>query len=131
LPVAGYEVLQVTFAFPLDLVADRDGGATCTIRLAGRFDFTDTHQHKFKLDAAEDRWEDLTAVLCLRHDRLKSVRASQTGDLVIEFDSGCHIEAGPSDHYENWQVTGLGFMLIASPGGGVFVFPNGSTTPGT
>ncbi|MHB8695916.1 MAG: DUF6188 family protein [Solirubrobacteraceae bacterium] len=78
------------------------------------------------LDASGDRWEDLAAVLCLRHDRIRSGRASEAGHLVVEFESGATLAAAPSEMYESWAVSGPGFQLIALAGGGVAVFADGS-----
>jgi hypothetical protein len=41
LPIDGFEVLQITFAYPIDVVAYGDGGASATIRFETRFDFAD------------------------------------------------------------------------------------------
>ena len=57
LPIRGYEVMQVTFAFPLDIVAYIDGGDSCMIRLEGDFHFTGVGQDVCALDASGDRWE--------------------------------------------------------------------------
>jgi hypothetical protein len=50
--------------------------------------------------------------------------ADEAAKLTVAFVSGRRIEAGPVDGYENWQVTGPGFQLIAMPGGEVAVFGN-------
>jgi hypothetical protein len=125
LPISGYEVLQVTFAFPLDIVAYAEGGATCMLRFEDTLDFSAPGQAVQRLDAAGECWEDLTVVLCLRHDRIKSALASETGHLAVEFESGRRIEAISSEMYESWQVSGPGFQLIALPGGGVAMFRTG------
>jgi Family of unknown function (DUF6188) len=122
LPIQGYEVLQTTFAYPLDIVVYGDAGTTGIIRLAGRFDFVEAGQQRHSLDASGERWQDLTPVLCLRHDRVASARATESGDLTVRFESGSLIEAGPSEMYENWEVSGPGFQLIALPSGSVAVF---------
>ena len=127
LPIQGYEVLQITLAFLVDVVAYGDGGATATIRFEGDFRFTEPGRESQFLDVSEQRWEDLTAVLSLRHDRVQSARVSESGQLVVEFASGRGLEAGPNQAYENWEVSGPGFQLIASPGGGVAVFDSDRT----
>jgi Family of unknown function (DUF6188) len=121
LPIRGFVVLHVTFAFRLDIVAYGDEGATATIILAGRFEFTHDGQ-RVSLDAAGQPWEALTPVLGLRHDPVSSAQASEDGQLIVDFESGSRIEAGPDEMYENWDVSGPGFRLIAMPGGDVAVW---------
>jgi Family of unknown function (DUF6188) len=88
LPIQGYEVLQTTFAYPLDIVVYGDAGTTGIIRLEGRFEFVEPGQQRHSLDASGERWQDLTPVLCLRHDRVASARATESGDLTVRFESG-------------------------------------------
>jgi hypothetical protein len=114
-------VLQITFAFALD-VAYADGGASSAITLGASFDFTTADRHVLALNAATDRWDELTVVLGLRHDGIQSCRASQAGDLAVEFESGARIAAATHGKYESWAVSGPGFQLIAVPGGGVTAF---------
>jgi Family of unknown function (DUF6188) len=122
LPLAGFEVLQVTFAYPIDLVAYGPDGASASPRFAGSFSLIEAEGAVVQLDASESTWEELAAVLALRHDRLRSVRPDDAAALVVEFASGRRIEAGRHESYENWHVTGPGFQLIALPGGSVAVF---------
>jgi hypothetical protein len=56
LPIKDHEVLQMTFAYPLDIVVYGDAGATGMIRLEGRFDFAEAEQQRHSLDAFGDRW---------------------------------------------------------------------------
>lgn len=121
LPVGGYEVLEITFANALSITAYGDGGATCTISLGGLFDFIDSGGHH-ALDADGRRWDELTAVLGLRRDRLESAHATQAGKLAVAFATGRRIEAGPAPMFENWHVSCPGLELIAMPGGGVAAF---------
>lgn len=121
LPVSGYEVLEVTFAYPLYIRAYGDGGTACTISLSGSFEFIDLGGHPV-LDASRQPWEELTSVLGLRHDRLESAHVTQTGELAVTFATGRRIQAGPTPMYENWEISGDGFQLIAMPDGGVAVF---------
>lgn len=125
LPISGYEVLQITFAYPVDIVAYGDGGATACMRVEGEFQFSNAKGGQSCLDASGEHWEELTPLLSLRHDRVATAHASETGRLRVEFASGSRIEAGPSEMYENWQISGPGFQVVALPGGGVAVFPNG------
>jgi hypothetical protein len=121
LPVGGYEVLEITFAYSLYIQAHGDDGATCTIGLAGEFNFVDPGgQHVF--DVSRRPRDELASILGLRHDRLESVHATPAGDLAVAFASGRRLQAGPSPMYENWHISGSGFELIATPGGGVAVF---------
>lgn len=121
LPVGGYEVLEITFGYSLSIQAHGDDGAICTISLEGAFEFIDTEaQHA--LDVSRQPWSELTPVLGLRRDRLESAHATQAGDLAVAFATGRRIQAGPTPMYENWNLSGPGFELIAMPGGGVAVF---------
>jgi len=122
LSVTGFEVLQVTFAYPIDIVAYGPDGATVTIRFEGAFELVEPGGESQKLDASKDSWEHLSVVLALRHDRLRSVHADDSAPLLVEFASSRRIKAGPTPGYENWQVTGRDFSLISLPDGGVAVF---------
>jgi hypothetical protein len=122
LPLHGFEVLQITFAYPIDVVAYGDGGVDAIIRFEGPFRYLDSDGTAHDLDASKDSWEGLSVILALRHDRLQTVTADRAAELRVEFASGRRIEAGPVHMYENWQVTGPGFQLIAMPGGDVAVF---------
>ncbi len=55
-------------------------------------------------------------MLSLRHDRIAPATADERGRLIVGFDSGRVIEAGPDASYENWEISGPGFQLIATPG---------------
>jgi hypothetical protein len=119
----------IAIAFPIDVVAYGDGGASALIKFEGDFRFTEPGEEPRFLDASEQQSEELTAVLSLRRDRIRSAHASEDGQLVVEFASGRRLEAGPNQAYENWQVSGPGFQLIANPGGGVAVLDSGTTQP--
>jgi hypothetical protein len=54
--------------------------------------------------------------LALRHDWLQTVTVDRAAELTVEFASGRRVEAGPVHMYENWQVTGPRFQLIAMLG---------------
>jgi hypothetical protein len=123
LPIRGYEVLQVTFAYPIDVVAYGDGGASAIIRFEGPFELTDATGRTHRLDASKQAWPDLAVVLSLRHDRVVEADASEDeATLRVSFASGSLLTAGPIPQYESWQVTAPGFQLIARPGGGVAHF---------
>jgi len=125
LPIDGYDVLQITFAYPIDVVAYGDGGVSAAIRLEQGFDIHDPDGVRH-FDASAQPWEELAGVLALRHDRIAHATATEDdAKLRIEFESGRVLTAGPHPRYENWAVTGEGFQLIAMPGGGVAHFPNG------
>jgi hypothetical protein len=126
LPLADYEVLQVTFAFPIDIVIYGEGGEAGLIRLAGGFEFTQQRQGVGSFDASQQPWEELTPVLSLRHDRVRSARVSEPGNLVVEFESGRRMKAGSTPMYENWEISGPGFQLIALPTSGVALFRDGT-----
>ena len=57
LPIEGFEVLQMTFAYSIDVVAYGDGGASALIRFESHFDFAD-HGGTHHMDAARQRWEE-------------------------------------------------------------------------
>jgi hypothetical protein len=123
LPIRDFEVLQITFAYPVDVVAYGDGGASAIIRFEGPFEFTDATGRTHRLDAAKQSWSDLAVVLSLRHDRVAEADATEDeATLRVAFASGSLLSAGPTPQYESWQVTAPGFQLIARPGGGVAHF---------
>jgi hypothetical protein len=118
LPVNGHEVLQVTFAFPIDVIAYGDGGASTSIRFEGAFDYGEPDGEIQHLNAANQPWEHLAVLLALRRDRLKNATASVDGQLQITLATGRTLTAGPDHNYENWAIWGAGYHLIALPGGG-------------
>jgi hypothetical protein len=83
LPLNGFEVLQITFAYPIDIVAYGDGGVDAIIRFEGAFRCIDADCAAHDLDASSDSWEELSVVLSLRHDRLRSVVAEVKSYLVV------------------------------------------------
>lgn len=125
LPVADYEVLQVTFAYPLDIVAYGEEAASLLIRVESAFRLEHPDATSQDFDVSKEPWEALTPVLALRHDRVGSAVARSDGTMTISFASGRRISSWPDPNYENWQLTGPGFMLICTPGGEVAVFENG------
>jgi hypothetical protein len=50
LPIRGYEVLLITFGFPIGIVVYRDVDISATISLAGAFSVTELG-HRVSLDA--------------------------------------------------------------------------------
>ena len=62
LPLEGVEVLQVTFADPIDIGAYGDGGVDAMIRFDGTFQYVESDVAASDLDASKDSWEDLTLV---------------------------------------------------------------------
>jgi len=122
LPVEGFEVLQVTFGYPIFIVAYGPDGASVTIQFEGAFEVVEPGGARRKLDASTDSWEEMSIVLSLRHDHLHSVQAEDSAALAVEFRSGRRIAAGPTAGYENWQVSGRDFSLVSLPGGGVALF---------
>lgn len=104
LPIEGFEVLQITFAYPIDLVAYVDGGASAIIRFENRFDFADADDLRH-LDASSQSWQELAVLLSLRHDRTATATATEDdAQLRIDFESGRVLTAGPHPNYENWAV---------------------------
>jgi hypothetical protein len=117
LPFEGFEVLAVVFAFSIDVVAWDDKGTTATTRLHGRFRLSDADGRSHDLDAENQSWEELAVILALRHDKIMSATATETAQLLVEFQSGRSLSAAPNDApYEHWEVTGPDFKLIALPG---------------
>jgi hypothetical protein len=123
LPIEGFEVSSLVFAYPIDIVAYGDGGVSTRIRFQGAFDFAQPRRRIRHLGAGDAKWPEFAVLFVLRFDRI--ARASATEDdaqLQIDFASGRVLTAGPDPHYENWEVTGPGFQLISLPGGGVAHF---------
>jgi Family of unknown function (DUF6188) len=117
LPVEGWKVLTVIFAFQIDIIAYGYAGSTCTIRLAGAFELSESGGRTHELDAARQSWEELAPVLSLRHDALSSVMATDNAQLLVSFGSGRKLGATADDTpYEHWEVTAPGGRLIALPG---------------
>jgi hypothetical protein len=119
LPVEGWDVLTVIFAFQIDIIAYGDGGPTCTIRLAGTFQFSEPDGQVHNLDAEQQSWGDLTPVLNLRHDKIASATATAAAHLLVTFASGRTLGAEADGRpYEHWQIDAPGIKLIALPGDG-------------
>ncbi|HME01468.1 MAG TPA: DUF6188 family protein [Solirubrobacteraceae bacterium] len=119
LPVQGFEVLMIVFAFPLDIVAYGNGGSDVTIRFGGRFTLTQPDGHRHELDAEQQSWQELAVVLALRHEKLASATASEAARLDVKLESGWALRAeADGTPYEHWEVTGPGYKLVALPGDG-------------
>jgi Family of unknown function (DUF6188) len=118
LPVEGFEVLGVEFGFPIDIVTYGDGGVSTRIQFGGSFEFSEPDGEVHRLSASDQSWEELAVVLSLRHDYIKSAIATAAAQLRLEFVSGRCLSAGPDPDYENWQISGPEFNLIALPGNG-------------
>src|SRR5579862_1082197 len=88
LPIAGLEVLHMTFSYGIDIVAYGDGGVTSAIRLSGTFDLTEPDAGVLHLDVNEQSWADLVPLFALRHDRITRARATKDASLRVEFRSG-------------------------------------------
>lgn len=118
LSVEGWDVLTVIFAFQIDIIAYGEG-PTCTIRLAGAFQVSESDGHVHNLDVEQQAWEDLTPVLSLRHDKIASVMATDDAHLLVRFASGRTLSAEADGRpYEHWQIDAPGIKLIALPGDG-------------
>lgn len=116
LPVEGWDVLTIMFAFQIDIIAYGEG-PTCTIRLGGAFQLLGPEGHVHELDAEQHPWEELTPVLSLRHDKIASVNATEDARLLVRFNSGRTLSAEADGRpYEHWQVDAPGIKLIALPG---------------
>jgi Family of unknown function (DUF6188) len=118
LPVEGWDILTVIFAFQIDIIAYDERGA-CKIRLAGAFKLAEPDGRVHELDAEEQSWEELTPVLSLRHDTLSSVTATDDAQLLVRLGSERTLSAeADGSPYEHWEVTVPGIKLIALPGDG-------------
>lgn len=122
LSLDGFEVLQVTFAYPIDIVAYGPEGVDVTIRFEGAFELVEPDGTRRELDASRNTWEELSVVLSLRHDHPQSVHVEEGAALTVTFGSGPEIHAGATPDYDSWQVSGDDYSLISMPGGGVAVF---------
>lgn len=70
-------------------------------------------------------WDQLVPVFALRHQRVKSVVATEAGELSVEFENGSTLRAGSHEKYESWEVAADDALIVALPGSGVAVW--GST----
>ena len=134
LPIQGFEILHMTFgAILVDIVAYGDSqprsdqrsgnhAPSVMLRFEGEFELVELDGEVRRLDLEQQEWSALTPLFALRHDRIGSAVASADGNLELTLDSGRSLRAGPHPAYENWEVAGPGFRLIATPGGGVAVF---------
>ncbi len=123
-PLAGFDVIEVNFSGAIYVTAygkraeDEKQAPSTTITLGGAFGLVDRSGVDHRL-SAEDPWETLTPLFSLRHDTIESAIADRNGWLVVKFDSGATLEAGPVGGYENWQISGPGGILIVGlPRGG-------------
>jgi hypothetical protein len=119
LPINGWVVLTVIFAFQIDVLVYGDNGATCTIRLAGSFQLVDADGTVHRLDAAQQQWKELAPVLGLRHDRTTSAHVSSDATLAVHFASGRVLRADADGRpFEHWEINSPWMKLIAMPGDG-------------
>ena len=131
LPIVGFEVSHITIgATDVDIAAYGNGGGRSEdgrtivaphtqIRLEGQFELAFADDDRIRLDPSTQAWEQLTAVLSLRRDRISSALVNaNSARLEVQFISGRRILAGPDALYENWEISGPGFRFIAGPGGG-------------
>ena len=123
-PVEGFNVNGVNFSGAIYITAygqraeDETQAPSTTITLGGAFSLVDRSGVDHHL-SAEDPWDTLTPLFSLRHDSIQSAIADRIGWLVVKFDSGVTLEAGPDGRYENWQLMGPGgILIVGTPGGG-------------
>lgn len=50
---------------------------------------------------------------------VEAARVTHSGELVVEFDDGRRLSAGPDPHYEAWNVTIEDLLVVCIPGGGI------------
>lgn len=123
LPVDGYEILTIIFGYPLDVIAYGDEGASAAFRFGGPFRLVDAGGAVHELDAEKQSWEELAVVLALRHDTIDAATATEQAELGIRLASGRVLSVRQDDSpYENWEVTGSDFKLVATPGGEVAIW---------
>lgn len=125
-------------AFLVDIVAYGEGGGrsdsgravaapSAMLRFEGEFELIEPGGEAVLLDPEKHEWAALTPLFALRHDRIASAVATADGHLEVSFASGRRLLVGPHPAYENWEIGGPGFRLIATPGGGVAVFRDRET----
>ena len=125
LPIVGFEVLEIWFSGQVYVIAygeARDTGEAkpalrAQIALGGAFALRSADGTEQQLNA-EDPWETLTPLLRLRHASIASASADRAAVLQIGFADGTTLSVQPDPHYENWEVSGPGFQIVAPPGGG-------------
>lgn len=132
LAVAGFEVIHMTLSFHVDITAYGEvaksrskgvvGAPSAMLRLAGSFSLREPDGQELALDPSQQVWDDLRPLFALRGDRIASARASNDGQLRVEFMSGRALSAGPDPNYENWEFHAPGAFLVAMPGGEVALF---------
>lgn len=69
-------------------------------------------------------WNMLVPLFTVRHSVVANAAAANLdGHLVVAFDDGATLRAGPGEHYENWEMVGpRGLLLVATAKGGLAVF---------
>jgi Family of unknown function (DUF6188) len=71
----------------------------------------------------DDAVYEVGPALPLFNQRIVTLRAAKSGELLIEFDSGTTIRVPTNDGYENWEITlPTRDQLIGLPGGGASYF---------
>jgi hypothetical protein len=132
LPVDGFVITDMTFgALLVDIVARGMGDSarvsapSVMLRLLGAFELSSPNVEPELLDAGTQDWTALAPLLALRGDRIASAVATGDGHLAISFATGKGLSAAPHPTYENWEVAGRGYRLVAVPGGTVAVFVDG------
>jgi len=118
LPIAGFEVLTLTFApHGVDVIAYGPDGISTVIRLSGPFEYRDAEGAARTLDPETQSWADLGVLFALRRDHIELATATQDSRLRVEFASGRVLASGADGAYENWEVSGPGNMLIVGTPG--------------
>jgi Family of unknown function (DUF6188) len=122
LPVAGFEVMHLTFGASLvDINAYGDGGADTQIRLAGPFELRELDANRQQLDPESDSWERLAALFALRHDTITKARITKDSELLVQFTSGRAISSKATDG-EAWEMTAPGGVLVVGTPGGAAIW---------
>jgi hypothetical protein len=116
LPVAGFEVARVEFAYPFDIIAAATAARRFKVQINGRFEYRNDAGQTTTLDVEHDAWRDLTPLLALREDKVARAHVSQSSVLTVEFTSGRQITVRPThDRYEAWEANGPGFKVVDGP----------------
>ncbi len=71
----------------------------------------------YELDG-EGPWSALIPLLELRHVRIAEAHADAHGRLFLGLADSSSLTAGTDPSYENWEVSGPGPLILASPPGG-------------
>jgi hypothetical protein len=116
LPVIGFEVLGLWFAYSLDLFAYGDN-VTKHLKLVlnGVFDYIDTGGEVIHFNVETAPWRELVPLFDLRYDRIKDAVVSLDSELRVDFESGRKLIV-PPDKDEAWEAWAPGVKVVGTGG---------------